>query len=482
MAQLLGIDAPTSRVTVEREDGAMICATVYSPEGVEEEPGKPFGIDMSKPPLVLLHGNAEDHTTLAPLIEAFREDRSVVAIDSRGQGLSSRGTAPLTYDTMAADALEVMSRLSITRAHVMGYSDGAIIGLLMASSARHRVLTLTAMGANVTPEGLTPETREEIRDAVAALRLEGRPAVGDPAWHASMRELLELMLKGPRIMGERLRSIKCPTLVLVGEHDVVLLPHTLRIVREVPDARLSLIGGCGHDLVNERPEVVVAEMRAQMSLNDPALVVRAPRARENLAVVPLSPEHWPLVEEVYERVLDTCEGPDADTSGWKRGHWPDYNNVRNHLAAGTMRGCFRREDLVEGENGPEPKPDAAALGVMSVDHDIAVDESVINWPARDPEDVFCLHLFATNPMFRGQGAADTLLADFIDEGLEEGVDAFRLNTSPENVSSNGLYQGRGFELYRAAYYPERGLALTPWSNCYEQTADRARKLRKAAAA
>lgn len=471
--------APTSRVMVEREDGAMISAAVYSPDGMTEEPGKPFGIDMGVPPLVLLHGNGEDSTTLAPLIETFRQERSVIAIDSRGQGLSSRGTAPLTYETMAADALEVMSRMSVTRAHVMGYSDGAIIGLLMASGARHRVLTLTAMGANVTPEGLTPETREEIREAVASLRASGRPAVGDPEWHAAARELLELMLTGPHIVGERLRSIVCPTLVLVGEHDVVLLPHTLRIVREVPDARLCLIGGASHELVVEKPDVVVAEMRAQMSLNDPRLAVRAPRARENLAVVPLGPEHWGLVEEVYERVLDTCEGPDADTSGWKRGHWPDYDNVRNHLAAGSMRGCFRVEDLNKGENGLEPAPDAAALGVMSVDHDIAVDEAVINWPARDAEDVFCLHLFATNPQFRGQGAADALLADFIDEGLREGVDAFRLNTSPENVTSNGLYQARGFELYRAAYFPYRGLALTPWSNCYELTAERARELRDA---
>lgn len=142
------------RVDVPCEDGAVVAAFVYAPHGVRDQPGTPFGIDPHVPPVLMLHGNGEEHGIFGPTIDAVTATgRSVVAIDSRAQGESTRGHAPLSYELMAADAREVMMRLGVWQCHVLGFSDGAILGLLLARDWAPHVLTLTSAGANLTPQG-----------------------------------------------------------------------------------------------------------------------------------------------------------------------------------------------------------------------------------------------------------------------------------------------------------------------------------------
>ena len=90
------------RVDVPCEDGAVVAAFVYAPHGVRDQPGTPFGIDPHVPPVLMLHGNGEEHGIFGPTIDAVTAaGRSVVAIDSRAQGESTRGHAPLSYELMA---------------------------------------------------------------------------------------------------------------------------------------------------------------------------------------------------------------------------------------------------------------------------------------------------------------------------------------------------------------------------------------------
>ena len=93
--------ALAARVEVPTEDGATIVAWTYAPDGVVDEPETPFGLGLAVPPVLMLHGNGEEHGIFGPVIDAVcASGRAVIAVDSRAQGASSRGTAPLSSSVL----------------------------------------------------------------------------------------------------------------------------------------------------------------------------------------------------------------------------------------------------------------------------------------------------------------------------------------------------------------------------------------------
>ena len=83
-------------------------------------------------PLVLLHGNGEDHTYFKRQMGPFSQHFRVISVDTRGHGESPRGTAPFTLEQFAEDLKEFLDGRSITRCHLLGFSDGGNIALLFA--------------------------------------------------------------------------------------------------------------------------------------------------------------------------------------------------------------------------------------------------------------------------------------------------------------------------------------------------------------
>ena len=104
-------------------------------------------------PVVLLHGGLANSNYWGNLVPALSKDYQVIVMDSRGHGRSSRGSQPLGYDLMASDVLAVMDILKLEKAAVVGWSDGAIIGLDIAIHHPERLTRLFAFAANSDPEG-----------------------------------------------------------------------------------------------------------------------------------------------------------------------------------------------------------------------------------------------------------------------------------------------------------------------------------------
>ena len=110
--------------------------------------------DPNGQPVLLLHGSlgsVEDFANLAPVLvgAGYR----VVAMDCRGRGRSAWGDLPITYEQMAADALGLLDHLGIAKTDVVGWSDGAIIGLNLAIHHPERLDRVVAYATNYTPEG-----------------------------------------------------------------------------------------------------------------------------------------------------------------------------------------------------------------------------------------------------------------------------------------------------------------------------------------
>ena len=183
--------------------------------------------DEKARPLILVHGNSEDHTIFDQALLLLEKRFCCYAVDSRCHGQSGEG--PLHYSDMAADMLTFMEALDLRDVIFYGFSDGGIVGLLTASQT-DRVTTLITSGANLNPNGV----KLPLRLLVGAIHLVKR----DPK--------MALMLREPWISDDVLRRIKAHTIVLAGSKDVIAEKETRHIAETVPNAELHILQGEGH--------------------------------------------------------------------------------------------------------------------------------------------------------------------------------------------------------------------------------------------
>lgn len=280
--------APTHALRVPTPDGASLACFAYGPLAGA---GKPSGLRSSEgacvldssaalapgaspAPVLFLHGNGEEHGIFGPQIDAVVQAGSVaVALDCRAQGLSTRGTAPLTYELMADDSLLACDALGVRCAHVVGFSDGAIEALLLARDHPERVASVVAIGANLTPEGV--DDADFPMQQIAQANNEWADWVQDPSAHPDVdasllvpgatecrhtADLMRLMMEHPHIDAASLARIDCPVTVMAGEFDVIFPHETAVIARAVPNARLVIAPDCGHSLPKQAPGLVSREV------------------------------------------------------------------------------------------------------------------------------------------------------------------------------------------------------------------------------
>ena len=191
-------------------------------------------------PLILLHGNGEDSGHFRHQLDFFStKGYRVIAIDTRGQGESPRGTAPFTYDQFAKDLEGFMDEHGIFRADILGFSDGAITALLFAITHPERITKLILNGANLDPEGIV----EPIRKKIVSKAEQFEKTKDESPEAMAQYENFELMAKHPSIDPKELSKVECPTLVIVGTNDLIDAAHTELIYRSLPNAELVFVQG-----------------------------------------------------------------------------------------------------------------------------------------------------------------------------------------------------------------------------------------------
>jgi pimeloyl-ACP methyl ester carboxylesterase len=216
------------------------------------------------PPVLVVHGGKSRLETMHNQIVALASDHFVVAPDSRGHGRSTDGPGPLHYDDMAADMIALMDRLHIAKADVVGWSDGGIIGLDMAMRRPDRIGRLVVIGANFDVRGLEASGQPGSRiDAIAAAhRIFHRlQLAASPRQRARDEKDVELWRAEPHFAPADLARIRCPVLVLAGEHDVVRREHTDALAAAIPGAREIILRGEDHMAPLRDPTLINAPIR-----------------------------------------------------------------------------------------------------------------------------------------------------------------------------------------------------------------------------
>jgi pimeloyl-ACP methyl ester carboxylesterase len=195
---------------------------------------------------------------------AFSERFRVLAPERRGHGHTADVDGPLTYDDMAADTIGFLDQVAGAPAHLVGWSDGGIIGLMIAAARPDLVRKLVVIGTNYDAAGVAPEAvamfAEMTPDSPGMARLRGLYEMHSPDgpehWPVVFVKFIEMAQREPHIDVAELARIPAPTLVLVGDDDMVSLEHTVSLFRAIPDAELAVVPGTSHTVLMEKPELM----------------------------------------------------------------------------------------------------------------------------------------------------------------------------------------------------------------------------------
>lgn len=104
--------------------------------------------------MILLHGNSENYEIFKHQIDYFSSKYRVIAIDTRGHGNSPRGDAPFTLNQFAEDLNDFFLQHKISKANILGFSDGGNIAMIFTMKYPEKVSKLILNGANLNPDGV----------------------------------------------------------------------------------------------------------------------------------------------------------------------------------------------------------------------------------------------------------------------------------------------------------------------------------------
>ena len=187
-------------------------------------------------PVLFLHGNGEDLNIFDSLTDALSDKFTTYSIDSRNHGESSQ-TDLYSYEVMADDIYSFILHLTLDQVSIVGFSDGAIIALLLAQKYPEIISKMVLAGVNIKPESFHKEILEELRV--------GYENTKDP--------LLYMMLTQPNIEVSELEQIQVPSFVIYGENDIFTKESFDEVSRSLPKSETLEMKGHLHDsyIVNQ---------------------------------------------------------------------------------------------------------------------------------------------------------------------------------------------------------------------------------------
>lgn len=218
-------------------------------------------------PALLLHGGFCSLENMRELSEELAQRYRVLAFERSGHGRTADIDGEYTFTRMVEETVAYLDAVGVNAAHVVGFSDGGIVSILLARDHPERVLSLVPISANVrTDDAYVPDDYPHATltaEALAVVRADQERLSPDGPEHADevSAKLGRLWEREPDIAEESLRAITAPALVLRGEHDVIARAHS-EFVAEALRAQLVEIPGTTHMLVSERPTEVAARILA----------------------------------------------------------------------------------------------------------------------------------------------------------------------------------------------------------------------------
>jgi pimeloyl-ACP methyl ester carboxylesterase len=214
-------------------------------------------------PVVLLHGGLANSNYWGLLVRALAPEYRVIVMDSRGHGRSTRDDQPYGYDLMASDVLALMDFLKVPKAALVGWSDGAILGLDIAMHHPERLSKLFAFAANSDPSGVADIAKSPVFNAYIG-RAEQEYAALSPTpteYKPFLDQIGKMWETQPNWTAADLQKITVPTWIVDADHDeAIKRENTEFMAASIPGSGLLLMPEVSHFAFLQDPAQFNAEV------------------------------------------------------------------------------------------------------------------------------------------------------------------------------------------------------------------------------
>ena len=228
-------------------------------------------------PLVLLHGAfSAIGTSFGQLLPGLAETRQVIAFELQGHGRTADIDRPLTLEGMADDVAAAIGQLGVESADIFGYSTGAAVGLQLITRHPNVVRKLVLASVTYTMDGVHPGLMEGLGEMTPEM-MHGSP------WHEEYiriapnpEDFAKLFAKKTQmdrqikdLPPEAIRAIKAPTLLIIGDSDLVRPEHAVEMFRllgggvfgdtpaGLPNSQLAILPGTSHVTLVNRADLLL---------------------------------------------------------------------------------------------------------------------------------------------------------------------------------------------------------------------------------
>lgn len=223
-------------------------------------------------PILLLHGGLSNSDLLLDALSApLAERHRLVAFDRRGHGFTADTDAPFHYSDMATEAIGVLENVIGGRAHLVGWSDGGIVGLLVALRRPDLVDRLVLIGVNFHFDGVLPIELDPNSPVTAALMQSyvERSPDGEAHFADVVGKGMTMISTEPTLTVDDLSKVTAPTLVMVGDDDLIDLTHTCALYESLPAGQLCVVPRASHALPLEYPDETARQVLSFLEAAEP---------------------------------------------------------------------------------------------------------------------------------------------------------------------------------------------------------------------
>jgi len=222
-----------------------------------------YEVEGQGEPILLLHGGFCTNETWGPQRADFAAHHRTFLPERRAHGHTPDVEGPLSYHDMAQDTIDFLSSVVGGQAHLLGWSDGGIVALLVAIERPELVRKIVVTWTHFKPapqigppEGLDEPDADAPEMEIFRSMYEAAPPDGPEHWPIVVGKMAEMFRTEPDIPIEDLGRIGAPTLVLVGDDDFVPMEHTIKLYRAILNSELAVVPGTSHAHFMEKPSLV----------------------------------------------------------------------------------------------------------------------------------------------------------------------------------------------------------------------------------
>ncbi|MBP6757869.1 MAG: alpha/beta hydrolase [Flavobacterium sp.] len=214
-------------------------------------------------PLLMLHGAFGGIAHFEKVIPILAKKYRVIVSDAPGLGRSDYPENKLSYNVLAQYQSEIINTLKLDSLYVLGWSDGAVTGLILAKNRPDKVKKLIISGANYKANAA--KNLEELKNWTDTAWIEKnwsnwvmqyKKTAPLKDWKRYVNEIKDMWFQEQYFPKANLETMQVPTLVVYGDNDMYTLEHGIEIHNAIKNSQFCVIPNCSHSVFEEKPEFI----------------------------------------------------------------------------------------------------------------------------------------------------------------------------------------------------------------------------------